>query len=168
MVPHWPLRATLYLLSSACTRLLKTPNLAKWETWCPVLMLTIHTLQASGFVKLFFAYWWGIGLAIVLKLGCGLESPVTFKSHYAQTVFRRIKLENPEVRACCQFLKFPRWIQWEWLVWCEEFADLNIGDWRKYNCSHSGSAAEGKVLGFCSYCNQNIISPAFPGKRWPH
>lgn len=45
MVPHWPLRATLQPLFAACTGLLKTLDLGRWETPDnPVLMLTTQPL----------------------------------------------------------------------------------------------------------------------------
>ena len=56
MVPHWPLRATLQPLFAACTRLLKTLDLGRRETPNnPVLMLTTHPLQATGFVHLLYS-----------------------------------------------------------------------------------------------------------------
>lgn len=73
-------------------------DLGGWETWHPVLMLTAPPLQAAV-VNLLEAQRGGIGLAVALKLGCRLESPGTFKSHYAQTPFRPIKSENLEVKA---------------------------------------------------------------------
>lgn len=55
MVPHWPLRATLQPLFAACTGLLKTLDLGRWETPDnPVLMLTTQPLQAAGSVHLLY------------------------------------------------------------------------------------------------------------------